>query len=120
MFCRNCGKNIVDGGNVCPNCGTYVQRGTPAPTTAPKATLKATPTATPTAEPKKEKQSNGMAVTGFVCSFLSPLLGWIFGGIGLKRAEERGGAGKGLSTAALIIATANFAFNLYSFYSMLF
>lgn len=112
MFCRNCGKNIVDGGNVCPNCGTYVQRGTPAPTAAPKAA--------PTAAPKKEKQSNGMAVAGFVLSFFSPLLGWIFGGIGLKRAEERDGAGKGLSTAALIIATANFALNLYTFYSMLF
>ena len=116
MFCRNCGKNIIDGGNVCPNCGTYAQRGTPAPKAAPKATLKATPKAAP----KKEKQSNGMAVAGFLCSFLSPLLGWIFGGIGLKRAEERDGAGKVLSTAALIIATANFAFNLYTVYSMLF
>lgn len=53
----------------------------------------------------EEKQSNGIALAGFICSFFIPLLGWIFGGIGLARSGERNGKGRGFSIAALVIAT---------------
>lgn len=82
MFCKNCGKEVGEAA-VCPHCGAAV---------------------TAAVQP----QSNGMAVAGFVCSFLFPFLGWIFGGIGLSRSKQRGGKGKGLSIAALVIATLNF------------
>lgn len=68
---------------------------------------------------KKSKSSysfdggkNGFAIAGFVCSFFIPLLGWIFGGIGLNRANSTYGKGKGLSIAAIIIASAMFVFNM--------
>ena len=49
-----------------------------------------------------------MAIAGFICSFFSPLLGWIFGGIGLNRSIKRNGKGQGLSIAAIVIATIMF------------
>ena len=39
-------------------------------------------------------------------------LGWIFGGIGLSRSNKRNGKGKGLSIAALAIASVNFLLGL--------
>ena len=57
-------------------------------------------------------ETNGFAIAGFVCSFFIPLLGWIFGGIGLNRANSTYGKGKGLSIAAIIIASAMFVFNM--------
>lgn len=90
MFCSNCGKELHDEAVVCPNCG--VMTGREASMYSP--------------EPKKE--TNGMAIAGFVCSFLVPILGWVFGGIGLSRANKRGGNGKGFSIAAIAIASVMF------------
>lgn len=53
-----------------------------------------------------------MAVAGFVCSFFIPLLGWIFGGIGLSKSKKLNGKGRGLSIAALVIATIMFIVNI--------
>lgn len=92
MYCKNCGKEVVDEAVVCPHCG--VQLGSFAK------------------EEKITPQKNGMAVAGFVCSFFIPLLGFIFGGIGLSRANKRGGKGKGFSIAALAISAAMFFVNL--------
>ncbi len=61
---------------------------------------------------KKVSQTNGMAIAGFVLSFFVPLLGWIFGGIGLARSKDTG-TGAYMSVAALIIATIMFIFNLW-------
>ena len=66
---------------------------------------------TPTTPPKK----NGMAIAGFVCSFFIPLLGWIFGGIGLSRSQKLDGKGKGFSIAAIAIATVMFLINLSTY-----
>ena len=57
-------------------------------------------------------KSNGMAIAAFICSFFIPLLGWIFGGVGLARSKERSDKGRGLSIAAVVIATISFLINL--------
>lgn len=88
MFCKKCGKEILDEAVICPNCG--VQVGEIAKQT------------------EEDKNGNGMAVAGFICSFFVPLLGWVFGGIGLSRAGKRGGKGKSLSIAAIVIASVSF------------
>lgn len=49
-----------------------------------------------------------MAIAGFVCSFLIPLLGLIFSGIGLKTANKTGN-GRGLSIAGIVISILSLA-----------
>lgn len=87
MFCRHCGKELADDVAVCLNCGCWV--------------------ASEIAQ-EEPQESNGMAIAGFVCSFFMPILGWIFGGIGLSRANRRNGKGKGFSIAAIAIASSLF------------
>ncbi|MBO7536623.1 MAG: zinc-ribbon domain-containing protein, partial [Bacilli bacterium] len=95
MYCRKCGKYIPDDVNVCPYCGVEVITTNNYPV---------------------YNKTNTMAIVGLITAFLSPLLGWIFGGIGLKRANN-GYGGKAVAIVALIIATANFAYSMYMFYS---
>ena len=91
MYCKTCGKEINDYAVVCPYCGCATNN-------------------TPGTEVKEEK--NGFAIAGFVCSFISPLLGWIFGGIGLAKANKPNGKNKGWATAAIIISSVNFFITL--------
>ncbi len=77
-YCIRCGSTILDEAVICPYCGCA--QGT-----------------------QKREGTNGMAIAGFVCSFLIPLLGLIFGGIGLKTANKTGN-GRGLSIAGIIIS----------------
>ena len=98
MFCKHCGKEISDDAYLCVNCGKLVKD-------IPENTTNTQP------------QTNGMAIAGFVCSFFIPILGWIFGGIGLAKSSKRNGKGKGLSISAIIIATIatiSFIFNYIS------
>ena len=92
MFCKNCGKEINDNAVICPVCGVATDK-------FAENTV------------ASQKTTNGMAVAGFICSFFIPLLGWIFCGIGLQRAAQIKGKGKGLSIAGIIIATLMFILN---------
>ena len=86
-YCSRCGNEVVDEAVICPRCGcqvaSYVGKNV-------------------------QSDENGFAVAGFVCSFFFPLLGWIFGGIGLHKSNTLNGKGKSLSIAAIIIATTLF------------
>ncbi len=93
MFCRYCGKELSEDAYLCTNCGNLV-KDLPVQTTV-----------------EQTPQTNGMAVAGFVCSFFIPLLGWIFGGVGISRSAKRNGKGRGLSIAALVISTVSFVIN---------
>ncbi|MBQ7949248.1 MAG: zinc ribbon domain-containing protein [Clostridia bacterium] len=95
MFCTNCGKEIPDNAVVCTACGCLVN--------GERAVSYCT---------QEQQQGNGMAIAGFVCSFFVPLLGWIFGGIGLSRSAKRNGKGKAFSIAALAIASVGFVLNM--------
>ena len=92
MFCKNCVQQIDDQAVICPHCGVA--------------------TGNMQMQNRVQAQGNGMAIAGFVCSFFMPILGWVFGGIGLSRASKRNGKGKGFSIAALTIATVNFILGL--------
>lgn len=54
----------------------------------------------------------GVIIAGFIFSFLCPLISWICIGVGWKEIERRGGAGKGLAIAGLIISFLNVAANV--------
>jgi hypothetical protein len=87
-YCSRCGNEVVDEAVICPRCGCQV--------------------ASYGGGKNVQSGGNGFAVAGFVCSFFFPLLGWIFGGIGLHKSNTLNGKGKSLSIAAIIIATTLF------------
>ena len=92
-YCLKCGNEVTDDETVCPRCGSCAI----SPTNIYKSS---------------SNEKNGFAIAGFICSFFSPLLGWIFGGIGLNKAYKKGGCGEKLSIAAIIISTIIFGLNL--------
>lgn len=91
MYCRNCGKETDDNAVICPHCGVRTYLGE-----------------TFVRERISVEESNDMAIAGFVDSFFMPVLGLVFGGIGLSRAKRRKGKGKGLSVAAIVISIVSF------------
>ena len=95
MFCRNCGNQIAENDAFCSKCGTPTKE-----------------TANVLESDVKKTMGNGIAIAGFVCSFFIPLLGWIFGGVGLSRAKKRNGKGMGFSIAAIAIASFMFIIGL--------
>lgn len=88
-FCSNCGTKMDSDASFCTNCGTSNTGVTRAESNS------------------DEEFVNGFAIAGFVCSFLFALLGLIFSIIGLNKANENGGKGKGLAIAGIIIAAIN-------------
>jgi hypothetical protein len=95
-YCTNCGTQNPDNAVYCSNCGQEFRDNTVYNGSAYAY-----------GQPSKPA-SNGFAIAGFVCSFFIPLLGWIFGGIGLSRSKNLDGKGRGMAIAALVIATVNF------------
>ena len=99
-FCKNCGTELKDS-NVCSNCGTTNE----APTT--NITVN-----TQTVENGTAKNSNGLAIAGFVISLVSILccgststIGLILSIIGLVNAnKDPEKTGKGLAIAGIIIS----------------
>lgn len=85
-YCTKCGAELMDEAVVCPKCGCAVGENRPANTTNASST-------------------NGFAIAGFVLAFFFPLLGIIFGAMGISKANKMGGSGKGLAIAAVIISS---------------
>lgn len=124
MFCPYCGGKIDDKAVTCPYCQNKIANETVACTDYNYGTdlsngeinfakTEREEISSENNHAKTEKkETNGIAIAGFVCSFFIPLLGWIFGGIGLNRALKRNNKGKGFSIAAIAIASATFLFNL--------
>ena len=85
MFCKNCGREIDDKAVVCPQCGVAV-----APLN--------------TAAPAETKETNTLAIVGFILSFFIAIAGLICSIIGYRNAPQFGGKGKGLALAGIIIS----------------
>ena len=101
-FCASCGAEVSEGYAFCEKCGAPVDGAQAAP--AQPVYNAAAPA----------KQSNGMAIGGFVCSLLGflgvlccggllSIVGLILSIIGLKKAKELDGAGKGLAIAGIVL-----------------
>lgn len=99
MFCNNCGKEIDNNAAICPYCGVVANK---------NALNSAT----------NINQSNTMATVGFVFSFFIAIVGLICSIIGLKRAPELGGNGKGLAIAGIIISIISIIFTIILIASM--
>ncbi len=88
-YCNKCGSALVDEAIMCPFCGCAVEEDR---------------------HWQKPEPTNGFAIAGFVFSFLIPIFGWIFSGIGLSHSKKMNGKGRGLSIAGLVITSVLFVF----------
>lgn len=86
MFCKNCGREISDNAAVCPHCGVQVGR----------------------LSNGGETEGNVIAIVGFVCAFLVPIVGLICSIIGYNKAKA-GAPYKGLALAGIILSVVDIA-----------
>ncbi len=81
MFCKNCGKEIDDKAVVCIYCGVATNQ-----------------------ELAHKRQTNVLAIVGFILSFFVAIAGLVCSILGKKKADELNGNGKGLATAGIVIS----------------
>lgn len=104
-FCSNCGKEVSKESKFCANCGKEIGvEEVKSIVDGAKEEVKN--------ENVVGKQSNPLAITGFVISLVSLLccggtswLGLIFSIIGLIESKKKNNSGKGLAVAGIIIST---------------
>ena len=99
-YCRNCGSELKENANFCDICGASSQQ-----------IYQTHYNPNPSQYQYNERKTNVMAIIGLITAFIIPLLGWIFGGIGLSNVKKCN-SGKGLAIAALIVATVNWLLGL--------
>ncbi|MBO4939494.1 MAG: DUF4190 domain-containing protein [Clostridia bacterium] len=117
MYCKFCNKSISTTDKFCPNCGMRLTLQNNAANQQSYAQIKACkvcgslihksvvycPECHQLADnPPRSNQSetNGFAIAGFICAFFFPILGLIFGCLGLTKAKQCG-VGKAFSLAAI-------------------
>lgn len=119
MTCPRCQTINPEGAMTCASCGSPLMMGAPmgpagAPGYPPPQGMYPPPSPygqpPPYGQPYMMMQgqptSSGMAIAGFVLSFLCPLLGLIFSIIGMNEVKNSNGmkTGGGLALAGLIIS----------------
>ena len=102
MKCPSCGAVTADGTPFCSSCGASFEG------RFPPGTIKGPP------------KTSGMAITGFVTSFVCGVIGLIFSLIGFQECRKSNGAirGEGLAIAGLVISIANIGFLILFFVAM--
>lgn len=108
MFCKRCGKEIMDDAVICPNCGC--------------ATKEATGASNLSAEPEQIKKANVLCIVGFVLSVVSLFLA-LFGTVaivalvmsvvGIVQCNQKGEKLKGLGIAGLIVSIGSIVYTVY-------
>ena len=112
-YCSKCGYEMLDDAVVCPKCGkrnAYHQHYERNEYQLYERNAY---------NQRNSTSTNGFAIAGFICSFFIPLLGWIFGAIGMSKANQMDGNGKGLAIAAIAISTIFFIINIITILSWL-
>lgn len=104
-FCTNCGSELKEGQVFCTNCGK--KDGEEVKEEVKTTTTTVTNNVSNTAK----EPTNGLAIAGFVTTLVSSLLccgifnivGLVLSIIGLVKAKDYNGNGKGLAIAGIVI-----------------
>lgn len=111
-FCMTCGTKLPANAVFCPQCGT---KQPPVAEAAPAAGEVAPVAPSAPTQPVQSGKKNKIAIAGFVCAFLLPLLGLILSIVGVVKAKkEYGGKGKKLGIAGIIISAVGIPVSLVS------
>ncbi|MCL2756387.1 MAG: DUF4190 domain-containing protein [Firmicutes bacterium] len=100
MFCIKCGKNLKENDAFCGGCGDP-QKNAANNNMGAGAAMGAS---VGNSFDRFEQENNTMAILGLVFAFVVNWLGLIFSIIGLQRAKEMNGKGRGMAMAGLIIS----------------
>lgn len=99
-YCSKCGAQLADDDDYCYFCGAKFEE-------IKQEELKEQPTFQDQSYYEDKyygQRPNTVALFGFVFAFLSPIVGLILSIIGLKKAKEYNGLGKGYAIAGIIIS----------------
>ncbi len=109
MVCTHCGNEVENDAVVCPHCGSLLSENAPQQQAAPQQQQ-----VVYVQQPAPVKQSNGLAVAGFVLSLFGAtmLIGFILSIVGLVKSKSLGGAGKGFAIAGIVIGCLYFGAGL--------
>jgi predicted nucleic acid-binding Zn ribbon protein len=80
MFCSSCGKEIADDAVVCIGCGRSVSKNTKT----------------------REKWTTAEMIVMVITTTIFPIIGFVYGGIGLSKEEKKGQGALLLVTAILV------------------
>ena len=97
-YCSQCGAQLNDSDEYCHLCGS--------PTRSNSSTK----------VNNDYSFQNNYAIIGFITAFFIPILGWIFGGLGIRKSYETKNGYK-LSIWAIVIATITFIWNIIVMYN---
>ena len=112
-YCTKCGAQLADDDDYCYFCGAKFEE-----------IKQEEPKEQPTFQDQSYyedryygQRPNTVALLGFVFAFLSPIVGLILSIIGLKKAKEFNGLGKGYAIAGIIISVVSMILSvlLYSY-----
>jgi hypothetical protein len=130
MNCPRCQTINPDGAVTCASCGAPLMMGQPPPQGMPMGGYPPPmgggypppmgggypPPGQPymMMQPMGQPSTSGMAIAGFILSFLCPILGLIFSIIGYNQVKNSGGmkTGGGLAMAGIIISCLMFLLNI--------
>ena len=115
MVCTHCGNEVENDAVVCPHCGSLLSENAPQQQAAPQQQQ-----VVYVQQPAPVKQSNGLAVAGFVLSLFGAtmLIGFILSIVGLVKSKSLGGAGKGFAIAGIVIGCLYFGVGLITILSI--
>ena len=112
-YCTKCGAQLADDDDYCYFCGAKFDE-----------IKQVEPKEQPTFQDQSYyedkyygQRPNTVALLGFVFAFLSPIVGLILSIIGLKKAKEMSGLGRGYAIAGIIISIVSMILSvlLYSY-----
>ena len=108
-YCTHCGQELNDNDYYCFKCGNQAVFNIKELNTLDKQDKTSDNHVT---KENQSKDINIFALLGFIFSFVSAVIGLVFGIIGLNKCKEDNERGEGLAKAAIIISTVSIVLSI--------
>ena len=109
--CKNCGAQLADDDDYCYFCGKKLDE---EPQEKPVFTNHYEDNYVP-----RSTESNTIALAGFIVAFFSPIVGFILSCVGLNKAKQLNGLGRGHAIAGIIVSLLNFVITFIIYFVLL-